>query len=247
LTVAFPEKPEKEQPMKSNRAYCFALAVCLCFAATTRAQTGMNFFKKPNIADIFKPVVGKGALYETQRNDQKDAPKRSMEMSIVGMESVEGTDAYWMEFAHNDDRTGQMGYAKMLMTKDFQSHRMIVQQPGQQAMEFPFNLNGTDKGKQRREEELEKWSQLGTESITVPAGTFRCQHWQKEDGKSDVWVSDKVSPFGMVKMVSPGETMILVKVITEAKDHITGPVKTFDPEAFKQQMMDKRQQKQPNQ
>src|ERR1700730_12267983 len=99
--------------MNSHRAYYFALAVCLCFAATTRAQTGMNFFKKPNITDIFKPVVGKGALYETQRNDQKGASKRSVEMSIVGAESEEGRDAYWMEFAHNDDRTGQLGYAKM--------------------------------------------------------------------------------------------------------------------------------------
>jgi hypothetical protein len=231
--------------MKRNRAFWLAAAMCLCLATSTRAQIGMNLFKKPNIADIFKPVVGKGALYETQRNDQKDAPKRSMEMSIVGTDSVEGKDGYWMEIAHNDERSGQMAYAKMLMTKDFQSHRMIVQQPGQQAMEFPFNLYG-DKGRQRRDEELEKWSQVGTETITVPAGTFACQHWQKEDGKSDVWVSDKVSPFGMIKMVSPGETMILLKVIADAKDHITGPVKTFDPEALKQQMMEKRQQKPQN-
>jgi hypothetical protein len=32
-------------------------------------MTGLSPFKKPNIADIFKPVVGNGAVYETQRTD----------------------------------------------------------------------------------------------------------------------------------------------------------------------------------
>ena len=30
-------------------------------------------------------------------------------------------------------------------------------------------------------------------------------------------------------MVSPAQTMILVKIITDAKDHITGPVKPSGP------------------
>jgi hypothetical protein len=108
---------------------------------------------------------------------------------------------------------------------------------------MPFHPEANDKTKQHRDEELEKWHQVGTETITVPAGTFSCAHWQKDEGKGDVWVSDKVSPFGMVKMVNEHETMTLTKVITDAKDHITGPVKTFDPEAMKRQMMEQYQQK----
>ena len=50
---------------------------------------GMEFFKKPAIADIFKPVVGSGAVYETER-DQK---KSTMEMTVVGQEAVDGKDA----------------------------------------------------------------------------------------------------------------------------------------------------------
>jgi hypothetical protein len=46
----------------------------------------------------------------------------------------------------------------------------------------------------------------------------------------------------MVKYISSGETMVLVKVIIDAKDHITGPVQTFDPEEMKRQMMEKMQQ-----
>jgi len=40
-------------------------------------------------------------------------------------------------------------------------------------------------------EELEKWHQVGTETITVPAGTFSCAHWKKDEGVGDAWVSDK--------------------------------------------------------
>jgi hypothetical protein len=39
--------------------------------------------------------------------------------------------------------------------------------------------------------------------------------------------------------------MVLVKIITDATDHITGPVKTFDPEEMKRQMMQRMQQQKP--
>ena len=231
--------------MKRLHGVWFVLAASLCAGPAAQAQMGMNFFKKPNITDIFRPVVGKGGVYEMQNTEKGDAP-RSMEMAVVAKETFEGQDAFWFEVVQNDSRKGQPSYAKILVTRDFQFHKMVLQQPGQQAMEIPFNLNVNDKAKQRRNEELEKWHQAGTETIAVPAGTFSCVHWQKDEGKGDVWVSDKVSPFGMVKMVSEHETMTLTKVISDAKDHITGPVRVFDPQAMRQQMMDK-YQKQPNQ
>jgi hypothetical protein len=58
---------------------------------------------------------------------------------------------------------------------------------------------------------------VGAESITVPAGTFACKHYRSKlapDASSpvlDVWVSDAVTPTGLVKsMLSPaGITMQL--------------------------------------
>jgi hypothetical protein len=224
--------------MKRKQVFWILTAACLLAAMPARAQMGMNLFKKPNIADIFKPVVGKGGVYETVHKDKGDQT-RTMEMTIVGKETVDGQEAFWFEVVHDDSTKGQPSYAKMLVTRDFQSHKIVFQQPGQPAMEMPFNMS--EKGKQSRDEELNKWRQVGTESVTVPAGTFSCAHWQREDGKSDVWVSDKVSPFGMVKMVNERETMTLTKLITDAKDHITGPVQQFDPQAFRQR------RQQPNQ
>jgi hypothetical protein len=175
--------------------------------------------------------------------DQQGAPKQPLEMTVVGKESIEGREAYWLEFARADPRSGSLGYAKMLMTKDdFQPHRMIVQQPGQPAMELPMQAGMRERVQKHKDEEMEKWHLVGSESITVPAGAFSSQHWKKDEGVGDVWVNDKISPFGMVKSISSGETVVLVKVITEAKDHITGPVTTFDPEQMKRQMMEKMQQ-----
>jgi hypothetical protein len=230
--------------MKRLQWAWLVVAACLSFAAPAGAQMGMNLFKKPNIADIFKPVVGSGALYEQQRMDQQNAAKVPMEMSVVGKEMVDGKEGYWMEFGHPDEKSGTMVYAKMLVTKDdFQFHKMVVQPPGQPAVEMPFHSN--DKMQKHREEEMEKWHSVGSESITVPAGTFSCTLWKEGEGLGDVWASDKVSPFGMIKSVSSGETMVLTKVITDAKDHITGPIQQFDPQAMRQQMMEKMQKQTP--
>jgi hypothetical protein len=69
----------------------------------------------------------------------------------------------------------------------------------------------------------------------VPAGTFSCEHWTKDEGKGDVWVSSKVSPMGMVKIVDENDTMVLTRLISDAKSHITGTPVKFDPQTFRQQ------------
>jgi len=227
--------------MKRMQWKWLAAAACLCWAATTSAQMGMDLFKRPNITDVFKPVVGSGGGYETQRTDQQNSPKRVMEMTIVGKEMVDGKDGYWMEIGHVDEGSSTMAYAKVLVTKeDFQFHKIVFQQPGKPAMEMP--AHSSDNARKRREDELEKWHLVGSESVTVPAGTFSCQHWKKDQGTEDVWISDKVSVFGLIKSVSSSETMVLTRVITDAKDHITGPVQQFDPQAMRQLMMEKMQQ-----
>jgi hypothetical protein len=60
-------------------------------------------------------------------------------------------------------------------------------------------------------------------------------HWRNDKKNSDIWISDKVSPFGMVKEVSPDSSMVLVKTMDSYQDKITGPVTKFDPSAFMRQ------------
>lgn len=228
--------------MKRLHLTLLAAGLCLVVGTAARAQMGMDLFKKPGIADIFKPVVGNGAVYETER-DQK---KSTLEMTVVGQETVEGKDAFWLEIGHADPKSGAMAYGKMLITKDdFQFHRMVFQQPGLPPMEMPMNPNARHKS--QMSEEMEKWHKVGTETITVPAGTFLCEHWAKDDGKDEVWASSKISPMSLVKETSPTNSMVLLKVITDAKDHIIGTPTKFDPEVMKRQMMEQMQnQKQQN-
>ena len=210
------------------------LAICLSVASTASAQMGMDLFKKPDIAKAFNPLVGKGAQYLNTTASTSAKKSSTMEMYIVGKESVEGKDGFWMEFVTADEKN-QTFVGKALFTKeDFQFHRMIMQMPGQGAMEMPFNPTAAHR--EKMEESMNEWHSVGTESVTVPAGTFSCEHWRNDKSNSDVWTSDKVTPFGMVKEVSPQGIMVLTKVITDAQDRITGPVKKFDMQQMMQQM-----------
>jgi hypothetical protein len=215
--------------MKRLQLVFLAAACSLCLATGAGAQLGgMQFFSKPNIADIFKPVVGQGAVYQESSTDGK-RPPHEMEMTVVGKEMTPSGEGYWMEMTMTREGEQKM-YSKILMTKDFQFTKIIFQMPGQGAMEMPMNPN--DKDRAQMKEEMSKWTQVGTETITVPAGTFSCAHWKKDDGTDDVWTSDKVSPMAMVKQVGKTHSMVLVRQITGAQDHITGPVTAFDPKAF---------------
>jgi hypothetical protein len=231
-------KETKERAMRWTR--WAVLLLMLGFASTARAQMGMDLFKKPSFTKVFHPVVGKGAQYETAGTGGSQSTSRTMELGIVGKESVDGKDGYWMQFVVNTDK-GQTMVGKALMTSgDFQIHRMIFQPAGQGAMEMPINPSAAHKGS--IEEAMENWQSVGTETITVPAGTFSCEHWKNEKNGAEVWSSDKVSPFGMVKQTGKDSSMVLLKILSDVPDRITGPVQKFDPQIMMQQMQQQQQQ-----
>jgi hypothetical protein len=209
--------------MKRAQIVLLALMACVLFSLAAHAQMGMDFFKHPTLSAIFHPVVGNGAVYEST-SVGSDA-KNTMEMLIVGKETAAGKEAYWFEFGHDVQGKGTM-YMKFLLTKDdFQVQRMIMQLPGRPAMELPTNMIAAQHN--QVVEAMSDWAQVGKEPVTVPAGTFVCSHWKKNDGTSEVWANENISPFGMVKEVGSDRTMILVKVLTGVQDHITGPVQSM--------------------
>jgi hypothetical protein len=215
------------------------LLFAFAFASSTRAQMGMDLFKKPAFTKAFHPVVGQGAEYQSTSKKGSTDKTSIMDMGIVGKESVAGQDAYWMQMIMNTE-SGQSVVAKMLVNPaDFQSARMIVQMPGRPAMEMPVNMIGANRDKAASS--MQDWHSVGTETITVPAGTFSCQHWKNDSG-SEVWISDKVTPFGLVKETGNDHSMVLMKVLSDYPDRITGPVQKFDPQMMMQQMQRGQQQ-----
>jgi hypothetical protein len=207
-------------------ALAVMLSAVLGCACAVHAQMGMDMFtKRLTITKVFHPVVGKGAQYEDTKGNGSN---NTMEMAIIGKETVEGKDAYWMQIVFNDEK-GQKMVGKMLMTADdFHAHRMIVDMPGQGAMEMPMNMSGRPNQRNEMQERMKDWHSVGTQTVTVPAGTFSCEHWQNAKGDENAWTSDKIYPFGLVKSASKGSSMVLVKQLDNVPDRITGPVKKFD-------------------
>jgi hypothetical protein len=219
------------------------LLAMLTGALPGAAQMGMGMGGRiPTLSGVWHPVVGTGASYDITKSDGTKVP---MEISIVGKEDADGKPAYWMEMSMMDPRTSSPLYIKSLTTvseNNVVSSRMIMQMPGQDPMEMDMNM-AAQSGRMQQSIPSDinaKAEVVGTESITVPAGTFSCQHYRMKDGSGDAWVSDKVGPWGLVKAVNKGQTMVLTKAISDAKDHITGTPRKFDP----MQMMRNGQQKQ---
>ena len=225
---------------RSWHVFAIFVAILLAAASSSQAQMGMDMFKRPSITKVFHPVVGRGAVYLDTGKDAKTT--RTTEISIVGKDSFEGKEGFWMQI-YSTDSQGKAFVGKSLITPgDFQFHRMIVQPPGQQAMEIPMKMNAARK--EKIEEHAAEWHSVGTESVTVPAGTFSCEHWRNDKTHAEIWTSDKVTPFGMVKEISGnGNTQVLSKLLDNATDRITGPVKQLgDMQQMMQQMQQQRQQ-----
>jgi len=210
----------------------FAILAVLVVASPLGAQMGMGP-RTPDLSGIWRPVVGSGAAYELTDREGK---KTQMEITIVGKEDVNGKAGYWMEMAMSNPRMGGDVYVKYLYAlgdNGLATTRMIMQPPGQDPMEMELNMNmkmGERRAQQPTPADVrDKAEHVGTETITVPAGTFSCEHYRMKDGSSDVWVSDKVAPWGLVKTQGKESSMLLTKVITDAKDHITGTPRKFNP------------------
>jgi len=101
---------------------------------------------------------------------------------------------------------------------------LIVKRGSKPAMEMPVVTL------QQSPEQKGNMIEKGTESITVPAGTFTVQHMQYQDGETlvDGWVYKDVSPYGVVKSRSKDFEMVLMGYGTGAKTLITETPKKFE-------------------
>lgn len=198
----------------------YAILLLTALPAFSQMMGGM---RPPDMPGTFRPVVGSGAEYNISTARQAN---NTFAFVIVGQEA----DGYWMEI-----RTSNKGNAvvmKQLMAGDPpQPKRMIFQANGR-AMEMPMSMLGSAAAQGTPRMAGGMGAKVGTESVTVPAGTFECEHYTSDsNGKhSDVWVSTKVSPYGLVKMTSGDTHMELQKVLEHETSQITGePMKINIP------------------
>jgi hypothetical protein len=219
---------------KGKRAvmmFVVMLAVTSGLWAQRPGHGSMNPFSSLPSFGLQNPTVGSGSQYLVTTNGKE------MDMSIValGKEDVEGQPGFWMETRMNSQELGGEMVMKTLTTHTATQtgvKRMIMQRPGQPPMEMPsFMMNMMQQhqtppvtGNAGDAGHGDMGELVGTESITVPAGTFECQHYRKQDarGTTDLWISTQVTPWAMVKMSGSNMTMVLKKVLSNESSHITG-------------------------
>ena len=193
-------------------------------------QMGMHV--APAMRGIFNPVVGSGGEYEMTTDK---GTKMVMEIAIVGKESVAGKDGYWFEMTMSNSPMGQMVMKSLTMVDgtDTVVSRMIMQMGTRPPMEMPTQMNKSSAQKQPADIR-DRADDVASETVTTPAGTFTAEHYKMKDGTGDAWVAPKAGPYGLVKFQGKDSTMVLTKVITDAKDKITGTPQPFNPMMFQQ-------------
>lgn len=189
---------------------------------------GAQMFARPQFPKgIFNPVVGAGAEYES-----KDASgtARTVEFAVVGKENVDGKAGYWIEFSMPGTPMGDVVVKTLVVLSEgnVNTSKIILQMPGRPPMEMPPQMEAGNRGVNLADIRS-KAVDVGTESVTTPAGTFQCHHYRAKDGTGDSWLSESVRPFGLVKSKEKGSTTVLVKTLTGVKDKITGTPQPFNP------------------
>ena len=203
--------------------------VALMLAGTARAQMG-GMFRRPQLPrGLYNPVVGSGAQYEiTSPNDKK----MTLEYDVVGKDTIDGKDGFWFEVPIDTPEMQGM-IIKMFMTVDQgvpTITRTVMQMPGTPPMEMPQQPARMQNDQNKPFDVRTDVDDLGSESVTTPAGTFDTRHYRMKDGSGEAWISDKVSPYGLVKYNGKDKnTVILVKVVTGAKTRITQTPVPFNP------------------
>jgi hypothetical protein len=177
----------------------------------------------PRLLGEFKPVVGAGAQYlMTSQNDSTH-----FSYVIVGKEDVKGSTGYWLEIrTQGGEMPGEM-VMKQLMVMGGEKpeiKRMIMQPSGRPPVEFPLGMMPGVAQRGAETGDTSPGVKVGSETISVPAGTFECDRYRKQDerGAVDIWVSSKVSPYGTVKMSRADVSLVLEKVLNNEVSHIRG-------------------------
>lgn len=207
-----------------------AVVICVValFAAVGMPAHAQMRFSAPAIPGVWNPVIGTGGVYLIERAGAK---KSEIEMVIVGTETVDDKTGYWLEMSTIDPRSGSPTHMKQLMVRDgdhTEIKRSIVQFPGQPALELP--AMGGPRPEPAQAADVRKGAErVGAEDVTTPAGTFASEHYRTADGATDVWVSDKVAPWGLVKMTGSKTTITLLRLVTGGATKITGTPQPFDP------------------
>jgi hypothetical protein len=219
--------------MIRTRKTWMVMGIVLLLTLPAWAQRGQQ---APQIPGLFKPVIGSGAQYAIAT---KKGEKYLWSYAVVGKEMVEGAEGYWVEMRLESGGPQRMIMKTLMVTSGEKPEvkRMVMQTEGQAPIEMPMGgMMGAmmKRGRESTPVDTSLGEKVGTEMVTVPAGTYLCDHYRKKEpnGMADYWMSSKVTPYGCVKAVTLLETMELTKLLTGETSQIKGEPKKFEMPRF---------------
>ncbi len=182
------------------------------------ARPGLTQTPADACADVFRtPDVGEFALVRLNSPNQ-DVDLR---FAVIGAEAVDGVTHFWMEIVANPTGSEERLITQLLVpaypfdVRDVEGY--VLKIPGQPATRMPKSMImqlGADAGAEMAwQRACAEAVDLGSGTVTVPAGTFDARHFRTrdEDGvDADVWLSRSV-PFAVIMMDHPDGKMELVE------------------------------------
>ena len=180
-----------------------------------------------DIARIFTkpPKIGEWAELRMDREKDEGKKPTMMRVGFVDREVRKGEQLYRMQMIMTQP-DGKRQIMQMLtpwgpdvMTRDYDTE-IVMKMGDQPAMVMPIKGGQRQPGMSDIRKECTKYTIVGDEKVTVPAGTFDTRHYSGPEG--DSWVATDIPGWRMVKMVTKkGDTMLLTETGTGAKNEIT--------------------------
>ena len=162
--------------------------------------------------------------------------KGSLKLALLGTEPAQGKNFYRFEMASTPRATEQGTTVIQLLTPSWPNtgnglSELIIQAKGRP----PMRISGERLASMRPQMtantarvaagECKNMTDLGSETVTVPAGKFTARHFRDEEGNYEAWFDPSV-PFGVVKAVGKnGNEIVLASKGTGATTAIVGTPK----------------------
>jgi len=190
-----------------------ALVLVAVLAGQARAQEGGCG------AQWKTPPVGAWSEWQTGSSTTR--------IAVVGSEMQNGAKYYEIELSSGNQGTMQLLVPGYPWNMD-QVQSMVMQRPGQSPMKMSgqmltmmrSHMPNNQGGMADLAKRCAAMTVIGTETITVPAGTFKATHLKDKNGE-EVWASGQVA-FAVVKHTGPNGSTVLSATGKDAKSAITG-------------------------
>ncbi len=167
-----------------------------------------------NIERIKNPKVGQWVMYEIR--DAATGSKLTMRQSIVGKETVNGTDYYWLE-TDMMPRRGNRVVTKILVKdnpSDPANILKIIEKRGQEpAREIPVpKPPSTGQQKKSGATRNVRVEDVGAEKFNTRDGSVETHHYRvkTQSGSIELWTSKQVGLSGLVRRLGPSGDMTLI-------------------------------------